>query len=358
MLVYFIGTVLSVLLAYISLKIKKYQRLNNAGKYTMAKLFAFLSFVPLTAIMAVRYNVGTDYGSYYSFFYSIPDRMEKGYALLNNISARITGDPQGIFVISAVIICGCYFYMIYKESVSLIYSILLFVLCKDYFIAMNGMRQYIATAIMILALPYMKEKKIFRSLIFLVIAFLFHKSIIIFIPLYILYIIEIPPLVSGIAIIATYFLSYAIRGFIFPILARFGFYNNYFTNSYANITENFNWAYTLIFLCFFILLAYEYESVKNIVELKLLYSAVTLSLFVLSLSAVMPSIVHRLTWHMNSLIVIYTPLAIKKLDLKISKTSVSNVIGGIILAAYALVTIPQILAGNQDVIPYQTIWSM
>ncbi len=357
MLVYFIGTVLSVLLAYISLKIKKYQRLNNAGKYTMAKLFAFLSFVPLTAIMAVRYNVGTDYGSYYSFFYSIPDRMEKGYALLNNISARITGDPQGIFVISAVIICGCYFYMIYKESASPVYSILLFVLCKDYFIAMNGMRQYIATAIMILALPYMKEKKIFKSLIFLVIAFLFHKSVIIFVPLYILYIIEITPLVSGIAIIIVYILSYAIRGFVFPILLRFEFYNNYFTGAYANTNEDFNWYYTLVFLCFFILLTYEYKEVIQCKELKLLYSGIVLALFITSLSAVMPTNFTRLAWHMNSLVVIYTPLAIKKLDLKISKTSVSNVIGGIILAAYALVTIPQILAGNQDVIPYQTIWS-
>lgn len=357
MAVYITATVLSILFAYISLKIKKYDKLNRNATIIFSRTFAFLSFMPLTFVMAVRYYVGTDYGSYYSFFYSMPEYVESGYRLLNNVLNIFFDDPQSIFIVSAVIICGCYFYLIYKESASPVYSILLFVLCKDYFIAMNGMRQYLATAIMILALPYIKEKKIIKSLIFLIIAFLFHKSIIIFVPLYILYIIEIPPLVSGFAIIATYFLSYAIRGFVFPILARFGFYNNYFTGTYANTTENFSWTYTLIFLCFFILLAYEYKEVKQCNELKLLYSGIVLALFITSLSAVMPTNFTRLTWHMNSLIVIYTPLAIKKLDLKISKTSVSNVIGGVILVAYALVTIPDILSGNQGVLPYQTIWS-
>ncbi len=358
MLVYFTGTVLSVLFAYISLKIKKYQRLNSVGRYTMAKLFALLSFVPLTAIMAFRYNVGTDYISYRNSFYSIPEYVENGYRVLNNILKKITNDPQSIFIISAIIICGSYFYIIYKESVSPVYSILLFVLCEDYFIAMNGMRQCISTAIILLSFPYIKEKKIFKSLIFLVIAFLFHKSSIVFIPLYILYIIEIPPLISGIAIIATYILSYIIREFVFPILTRFEFYNNYFIGTYANINENFNWAYTLIFLCFFILLSYEYKEVRQCKELKLLYSGIVLSLFITSLSAVMPTMLIRLTWHMNSFIVIYLPLAIKKLDLKISKTSVKNVIGVLILVAYALVTTYRIIIkGCHDVLPYQTIWS-
>lgn len=357
MLVYISVTVLSILFAYISVKINNDKQIDNSGRYFMHKLFALLSFVPLTVIMAVRYYVGTDYGSYYSFFYSVPQFVESGFRLLVDVTKTFSNDPQSVFVVSAVIICGGYFYMIYKESVLPVYSILLFVLCKDYFIAMNLVRQYIATVIIMFAFPYIKEKKIFQSLAFLVIAFFFHKSVIIFIPLYILYIIEIPPLVSGIAIISTYFLSYAIRDFVFPLLVRFGFYNNYFTGLYANAGENFTWAEMLIFLCFFILLSYEYKEVRQYKELRLLYSGIVLALLITSLSAVMPTNFTRLTFYMNSLIVIYMPFAIKKLDIKISNKSFNNVVGNAILIAYAVVTFWQISYGNQTVLPYQTIWS-
>lgn len=357
MFVYFVGTALSAFFAFVSTNLKCQKRLNNSSKYILTKIFAFLSFVPLTAIMAFRYDVGTDYMSYYRFFYSMPKYVESGYRFLNDCIKSFSNNPQSVFIVSAVIICGCYIYMIYKESVSPVYSILLFVLCKDYFIAMNGMRQYIATAIMILALTYIKEKKIFQSLSFLVIAFLFHKSVIIFVPLYILYIIEIPPLVSGIAIISTFSLSFVIRDFVFPILARLGFYDNYFMSTFANTNENFKWIETLIFLCFFILLAYDYRNVKSCKELKLLYSGIVLGLLITSLSAVMPTNFTRLTWYMNPLIVIYLPLAIKKLDLKISETSVNKLISAAILIAYAMVTAWQINYGNQTVLPYQTIWS-
>lgn len=356
MLVYFSGTILSVFFAYVNLKLNSKKQNNNLEKCVMPGIFAFLSFVPLTFIMAVRYCVGSDYLSYWYFFHYTPKYVESGYRLFNDILRTFFDSPQCVFVISSLIICGSYFYMIYRESISPIYSILMFVLSKDYFIAMNGVRQYMATAIMVLALPYIKEKKTLRFLICLLIAFHFHKSIIIFIPLYLLYIIDISPLFGGTAIVLVYFLSHSVRNFIFPILRSLGFYSNYFANSYANIFENFNWAYTLIFLCFFILLSFEYKSVKQNKELKLLYSAILLSLLILSLSAVMPSNVHRLTWHMNILIIIYTPLAIKKLKLYISKVSISNIIGIIILVAYALVTIPQLLNGNQTVLPYRTIW--
>ena len=101
------------------------------------------------------------------------------------------------------------------------------------------------------------------------------------------------------------------------------------------------------------MLAYEYNNVKQSKELKLMYSAVLTSLLVMSLSSVMPVNVHRLTWHMNSLLVLYSPLATKSIhDKRIGKA-----LEVAIPVAFALVTIPQILNGNQDVLPYRSIWS-
>lgn len=354
MTVYITGTAMSVLFAYISTHIANSQQLKPNGKKTYPAIFAVLSFLPLTIIMAVRYNVGTDFRAYWRAYLYPSNYMETGYLLLTKLLRFFSYDPQTIFIVAAIIICTGYFFAIYKESIAPAYSVLLFVLCRDYFIAMNGMRQYIAAAIMLFAVPCIKNKNWAKALIVLAIAFLFHKSVVVFIPLCVLYMIEIPPLVGGGLVLGTYLFSSVVRQFILPLLSNFGFYINYFSSSfYGNREGDFNWFYTLVFLSFFILLSYEYKNVKAIKELKLMYSAVLLSLLIISLSAVMPSNVYRLTWYMNPILVIYIPSATKALHNKKLRWFMNVAI----VVAYAVVTIPAILEGTHDVLPYQTFWN-
>ena len=354
MVVYITATTMSMLLAYISTHINKSRYLKDTAKRVLPSFFAILSVLPLMLVMAFRHGVGTDFWIYVRTFEYGDKRMEEGYALLNKLVHCFSDDYHGIFIVSSIIICSCYFYIIYKESTSPAYSILLFVLCRDYFIAMNGMRQYISTAIVILAIPLVKRKEWIKAAAIFVIAFLFHRSIIIFLLMLALYFINIKPVLGAGMIVGMFVLSNTAISFILPILQRFGFYSVYFLNrsGYRNDTGDFNWTYTLIFISFFIMLAYEYNNVKQSKELKLMYSAVLTSLIVMSLSSVMPTNVQRLTWHMNSLLVLYTPLAVKSIhDKKIEKA-----LEVAIPLAFAIVYIPKIINGNQDVLPYHTIW--
>lgn len=360
--VYITATALCVLFAYVSVNLKNTKQLDVTTSKLLKCLFGFLSFLPLTLIMAVRYDVGTDFEGYRNVFLSSgKSNLEFGFITLNRVLKSITNDPQSIFIVCAIVICGCNIYMAYKESISPAASILFFVLCKDYFISMNGMRQYMATAIMLLAVPYMKKlphlkKSEWLKLILLfLISFSFHKSAVVFVLLCILFIINIPPLAASVLIAGTYMAATLVRSIIFPLLVKWNFYADYFTSaSYGNQEKNFNFYYLLIFLCFFIMLSYEYHAVKQLKELQLMYTAVVLCLLFISLSTVMPINIHRLTWHMNCILSLYIPLAIHSFQHR----NLGKAINCAIVVAYTSVTVWTILKGEQGVLPYQTFWQM
>lgn len=356
MTVYAIGTLLAILLSYIATNFKNNRRYDVRIRQIAFKSFALFSSIPLMAIMAFRYQVGTDFLSYYRMFFHENSRMENGYAALNQLAKFITNTPQGVFIISAIIICGGFFVAIYRESVSPIYSILLFVLCKDYFIAMNGMRQYLATAIALFSIPLIKRHNWIKAAVVLLIAFSFHRSVVVFCILYMLSMLDITPLIGSAIIVGTFIMSQTIRNIVFPLLSRYGFYVNYFMSGsgFNNATGAFlNRRLTVVFFCFFLLMCFEYKSVRKESDLRLLYSAVLCTMILLSLSEVMPTNFSRLTWHLNSFVVLYTPLAVQKFPNK----KMRPWLGAAILCAYAFVSIPEILVGQHGVLPYKTIWN-
>ena len=161
--------------------------------------------------------------------------------------------------------------------------------------------------------------------------------------------VDIKPLNGGAIIIATLLSSNIVVRLILPILERTGTYFQYFSSA-KNAGGELNKHYLLIFLSFYILLSYEYDKVKKIPELKLMYSSILLSLLIMSLSSVMPTNIHRLTWHLNAFIVIYTPLAIKSINDK----KIAAAARYVVPIAYAIVTTSVILKGEQGVLPYRT----
>lgn len=351
---YFTATSLSVIITWLAVKAHN-NKIANYSK-NVSSVFAVMSCLPLLIVMAIRKGVGTDYWSYRIWF-SSGNRgdLEIGFKTLNNILNFVFGDPQSIYIVCAVIICGFYFYMIYKESVSPIYSVLLFVISKDYFIAMNGMRQYVAGAIAMMAFPYFKKRDWKKSLLIIFIAFLFHRSVVILAVLYIIMDIDIHPAWAVGAFAGLVLFSNTIKSVVFPILVKIGFYSKYFstTSHYNNSEGEYNWHTILIFMCFFILLAYEYKKVKTNQNLKLVYSAVLISLFIASTGSILPLNAHRMTWYMNSVLVLYIPEATRSL----SDKRLRMIVDAMIIFAFTVTTLIDILNGNQGVIPYRSIWS-
>ncbi len=353
--VYILGTTVSIIFAYISIHIVEVKNIDKRSEIFFSYIFAVLSFIPLTFIMAVRYNVGTDFQSYTRIFNFGQEGIEPGFGLLNKILHYFSDSPDIFFAVTSVIICGGYFIAIYRESVDPVYSILLFVIVKDYFISMNGVRQYIAIAIMLFAIPYLKNKQWIKASIVIFIAFLFHKSAIIVLALVALSFIEIPPLLGWIMIGGAFLVSQVLKSFILPFLQRFDFYYSYFSaqSLYGNIDQVFNWQYTLIVLGPFILLCYEYKKVKCNENLKLMYSAVLFSMILMSMSSAFPTLITRLVWYFNAFLVLYIPEAVNVISDKRVRWGIN--IAVVIL--YTIVAVRNIQGGAQNVIPYQTIWS-
>ncbi len=355
MWIYFTATSLSIMITWLAVKAHNDNRIANYNKNVISSVFAVMSCLPLLIVMAFRKGVGTDYWSYQIWF-SSSNRgdLEIGFKTLNIILNFVFGDPQSIYIVCAVIICGFYFYMIYKESVSPMYSVLLFVISKDYFIAMNGMRQYVAGTIALMAFPYFKKRDWKKSLLIIFIASLFHKSAFIFVLLYIIIDIDINPAWAVGIFAGLVLFSNTIKSVVFPILIKIGFYSKYFseTSHYNNSEGEFNWHTILIFMCFFILIAYEYKKAKANQNLKLVYSAVLISLFIASTGSILPLNAHRLTWYMNSVLVLYIPEVTRSL----SNKRLRMIVDTMIIFAFTMTTLIDILNGNQGVLPYKAFW--
>ena len=358
MSVYIIGTSLSVLFAYIATHIGATNQINIRQKKVATRIFQFLSFLPLTLIMAVRYGVGTDFFSYqeiYLYGYGkTRAHKETGYLLFQNILKLFSKNPQVIIIVTSVIICASYFILFYRESINPTYSILMFVIDKDYFMSMNGMRQYLATAIVLFTIPSLREKKWKSVLIAIFIAFFIHRTAAVFLLLIMLYYFEIKPGVGIIAIGITFLGSNMILRFLMPLIRRWGY--SYFDvgSSYFNKEGDVNRTYLAIYLCFFVLILYLFKTVIQYDSLKLLYSAVLLNLVMVAISPVMPTNFYWTMVHFNSIIATYTPQLTSTINSKVLRW----IINGAIVIAFIMITAPSIMEGNQGVIPYRSIWSV
>lgn len=351
-MVYVIATLLSILLACMAVNIQK-GSLKTGNKKNAFRLCAFFSFFPLAIVSAVRFGVGTDfYIYYYGYKHVISwDEFEIAFRYLLTFLNIITSEPQLFFVVSSFFICGSYFYAIYKESVNPVYSILLFVLTRDYFRSMNGVRQYIALAIGIFALPYIKKKEWKKVIPIILVACAFHTSAIIYFVLLFFYVVNIKPYKVLIAVGCMFFFGNAFKDMLFPILKKYTHYAKFYSH-YMYAESGFEFTTFLIYLAFLILLTYEYNKVRKKESLKLLYTAVLIGAIVVISGAVMPKNVARFAWYMNSIIAIYVPEATQSLTDK----RIAFIVNIAIIVFYFLITTTGTLEGSNDVLPYRAYW--
>jgi hypothetical protein len=206
MLPYFIANLLSLSFIYIGYRFK-FNRVALISSF-------ILSAIPLIVISGFKYiKVGTDTGSYVYYFdktkslsgtLSIIDNQgEAGFWFLNYLGHSITHDYYIIFLLSSLIITACYFYFIKTFNFKTL-SLFTLLFIGPYYFQLNGTRQAIAIAIFAISVIFLIKKQPLRYISSIFIGFLFHKSIIICLPLYYIFKGEIKP--RKIAIIILSFL--------------------------------------------------------------------------------------------------------------------------------------------------------
>ena len=158
-------------------------------------VFAFTVAAVLIAVAGLRYRVGTDYMAYYrtrvTDWQTVWDYLihfrEPGIRLLSKISTMILDDGATLIFICSIIIIGIYSLMIYRYSPMYLVSVLIFLFLGDWTGSFNGIRQYLAAAIVFAGHRYILKRKFVPYLLTVVLAMLFHKSAIVMILPYFLY---------------------------------------------------------------------------------------------------------------------------------------------------------------------------
>lgn len=161
------------------------------------ELYFLLAFFGLTLVSGLRVSVGYDYDAYAAFFQSIHaqglpaflvenPRMEPGLFLLMAPIARLTDNPQWMFLAVAALCSGLLLLFIrrYVPPRYVWVSVYAFVGLTFFYGTMNLMRQSVAGLIALFCYPFAREKKWAPYFVLLLAAALFHRSALVLLPLY------------------------------------------------------------------------------------------------------------------------------------------------------------------------------
>jgi hypothetical protein len=160
-----------------------------------SKLFLFIAFAIMVLIAGLRdRTVGTDTGSYVKYFGDIRTfadvvvtggRMGEYAFWLLTWLLHFISDQYVVYLFAiALIVVGCYQRAIIAYSNNIEISFFVFITMGFYTFFFNGARQGIACAIYALAIGPLLERNFKNYLGYVLLAFLFHKSAIILLPLY------------------------------------------------------------------------------------------------------------------------------------------------------------------------------
>lgn len=167
------------------------------------KIFAFILIFILSWIAGVRaLNVGWDASKYVrsTFFrldyfdgdylkFMASTTVEYGFSLYSYIIYHLFPDVHALLFGYSFLTTICVFIFAFKEKENIKFSnVIIIYYLTLYLISFNIIRQSISVAIVLLAIPYLKEKKYLKCIILAVLATSFHNSGILAFAIYFIYI--------------------------------------------------------------------------------------------------------------------------------------------------------------------------
>ena len=191
-------------LAFLSVKAPRMKRVKTIGTesgYTFVKLpnliLAFLVFAAFTVISGYRGFAFADTGSYtYTYVNYLPsgffeawnnsvDDSPGFWAIAGLIKQLSNADAQIMLLVFAAVTIFLYIRVFYKYSERFDITVFLFITLGSFVVTMNAMRQCLASAIIFSGYKFLLNKKWFPFFILVGIAYFFHPTALIMIPVYI-----------------------------------------------------------------------------------------------------------------------------------------------------------------------------
>lgn len=183
--------ILLLVVVFFGFLYQKFQRVRGLSNFINAILLLILIlFAGLR-----NSSVGTDTNNYIGSFYfhhsegnifKIQSSVEIGYLFLERLVQQITNQYWVLLTVIALIVIYFYYKTIIKLSDNIPLSLFVFITLGNYLFFFNGARQGIAAAIFSFSIIYLLQNNFKKYLFWIGIAFLFHKTVIITLPMYFL----------------------------------------------------------------------------------------------------------------------------------------------------------------------------
>lgn len=216
---YFAFLFISLLLAYLAYR-------GQERHY----FFVFLLYLVLTLFAGLRSAVvGTDTSGYARGFedlFYLDKQLESGLSALTDEPGfyylqkwlgQVSNEYYVLLIGIALVFCFFVMISICKQSKMPVLSFFVFITLGYYTFVFNAARQGIAMAIYMTAIPYIIDKQFWKYTLVVLCAALFHKSIVVAIPLYFFFAMRFSPRSVALAIIGG-----IVIGVSLPVLLDFG----------------------------------------------------------------------------------------------------------------------------------------
>ena len=299
------------------------------------KLSIVLTMIPLLLISVFRYGVGSDYFEYERLFNEInatdTNRYEFLFSLLNRFIYKLGMPFHGFIVIAALIFVILVILAIHRDSPYIALSIFLLFSMSFFFQSLNIVRQMVGCAICLYSIKYIEEKKIIKYVTCMVLAFGFHSTSIIFIPVYFLFKIKLD-LKKAIPILGFIFL---IQGRITDIVNNYAMgninYAGYIDNLSGTASSSGYISLTInIMIYVFAYLVLEQNVIRERGYLNIQLAAVALSM----MNGKIP-LLNRLRFFYTLPGIILIPIAINKIKSRLTRI-IAMVAISVLFFAYCL----------------------
>lgn len=120
------------------------------------------------------------------YFKTVDFETDWGFYGLMTLVRQLFGvKEQGLFFFCSFVTIGCIMYRYYKLNVEYTWALVFFyITLGSYVSSMNGGRQWLVSAIMFMALPWIEKRKLKRYIVLVIILSTIHSSVFVFLALY------------------------------------------------------------------------------------------------------------------------------------------------------------------------------
>ena len=174
----------SIISLFIPLTLRGFNYETTSGKFGIIWTRGlFIAFIATTLLRGYAYETGQDYWHYWDYYLNIAngrfddwgEHTELGYRFLVRVLSYLSDSPYLFFISSSIVVFTSMLYVSQRQKQAAPYIMLLwwpFMFGLSY----NLYRQYFAISFILIAFYAFYDKKTWMSVVFVILALLFHTS--------------------------------------------------------------------------------------------------------------------------------------------------------------------------------------